>query len=73
MDEDRDLTYWNNKLDEAKPDEAKPDVLPENYEAVRECLYKVKKKCKKRTAINYIMILLPFLKWAKKPFTAASQ
>ncbi len=80
MDEDRDLTYWNNKLDEAKPDEtkpdeakpdeAKPDVLPENYEAVRECLYKVKKKCKKRTAINYIMILLPFLKWAKKPFTA---
>jgi integrase/recombinase XerD len=65
MDEDKDLDYWDKKLKDVES-----TVLTENFKAVKECLYRVKKKCKKRTAVNYIMILLPFLNWAKKPFTA---
>ena len=62
MHEDKDYEQWMNKIEKDKL-----LILPENLKLFKEHLREVKRQYKLRTVINHIIVLLPFVKWCKKP------
>src|SRR5665647_650030 len=62
QEDQADLEYWEKRLKAAEP-----DILPENYLALRKHMKDIKEK-KPRTKINHLMVLMRFTKKITKPF-----
>jgi integrase len=59
------LEYWKKKFEESEP-----DILPDNYRALRKHIRMLESgRVKERSIVNHIQALIPFAKWCKVNFS----